>query len=290
MKNSIYSFFCVIAGFFVSALGFVAIGLLENYYVDQGIGEILISGLRAFLSFFLGVYVFSFSEWLLSKEEMKHVPLFVTASVALSVPLGALSAAFVMILLEKILPDGYIISSWLRWVYWVIVFAFAYAGIYFFSRLRKAVSWPLKKSLIMSLAGFLLIAAPLFLSIRGLNFPRASSIEARHKWAQKTFDHSRYKPYSKAGEFIRNSPLIISQAGSNILFAPAANGRNLIVNGIDGSIAYFTLEVKGDKGKGICGISVLIDYHSDKAEIGGGINNLPVIWKFEGRRVELKKD
>lgn len=290
MKNSIYSLLCVIAGFFVSAVGFVVIGLLENYYVGQGIGEMLIFSLRAFLSFFLGVYVFSISEWLLSKEEMKRMPLFVVASVALSIPLGALSGAFAMILLEKIFPGDYIISSWLRWVYWIIVFAFAYAGIYFFSGRRKAVSWPLKKRLIMSLTGFLLIVSPWLLSIRGLSFPRFSSIETRHKWALETFDHSKYKPYSKAGEFIRNSPLIISQAGSNIVFAPAANGRNMITNGIDGSMAYFTLETKGDKGKGICRISVLIDYHSDKAEIGGGINNLPVIWEFEGRRVELEKE
>lgn len=109
------------------------------------------------------------------------------------------------------------------------------------------------------------------------------SLEERQKWAEKEF-FPTYYPI--AVDYIQKSQKIRADVGDNLKIAPAVKGQNEFewVPGDPGS-AYFTLDVQGSKGNGICKISL----SKNNGDASHPIGLEHTYWTFNGKEIKLNE-
>jgi hypothetical protein len=194
-----------------------------------------------------------------SKRDKDVNPYLVTAATFA----GAIAGKFVSMILNLLLSLIGINLSNIDYVSPLveifIALVFAYIGAYFAAGIQYRLP-SFRKRLVATSIGLILIILPFYgsLAISGSfnsrsNFPAKGTMEERHQWALSQFPNY----YMKAVEAVIASNEIKNDVGENILVAPAVNSNNYFTLAPgDPGIAVFTLDVKGDKGKGVCRISL----------------------------------
>jgi len=139
-----------------------------------------------------------------------------------------------------------------------------------------------RRSYIFIIVGFILSFLPLgvYLNSKMTNFPAKASIRVRDQWALNKFQ----EPYKLAKQSIQNSSAIREDIGDIVEIAPAVNASNFCDTNPRG-VNHFTLEVKGEKGIGICSVQVF------RSEEGGWhVGAYEFKWEYDAKTILLTKD
>ena len=240
----------------------------ENYFikdVDGWQGRLLFGGI-------LGAYIPAGLGWVLTKKEEYFIPALIVFAVALGGVLASIPSIFSLIFLTFFAFHALTILIFFVSIFFVVRSACQH---------QKKVPQSFFKRVSWAALGFVILVMPLVVSFGGADFPRHGSITARHNWAMQKFNDRYNGGYPFAVDFIRKSPVIRKDVGEDMMVAPAVNAKNEIWVSMDGSDGYFTLEVKGKKGQGICKINTIekrgkeIDWQH------------PPQWEFNGKTVAL---
>ncbi|MBI4435878.1 MAG: hypothetical protein HY590_00465 [Candidatus Omnitrophica bacterium] len=267
---------------FLGGLGWLRVmpPKIPNYSVVSVLEETFMRSVRLGLLFLLGSYLGAAILRFFSKKEKEILPFVAALGAGFGLLLGFIISGIFTGLLYPFMERMRSIGI-LRTVTMGIPFIFSFLGARFACRFERKLPPTLFRRSIPAMIGMVIFATPLcFTFPPRSDFPSKAPIEVRHAWALKKFkDH-----YPHAVQFIQNSSVIRQDVGDRIVIAPAVNSPNyFIASPADPGSATFTLEVEGEKGKGICSMNVVIPDYSKKEEA----NLFNMTWAFGGKKVPL---
>jgi hypothetical protein len=287
----LFPLFVIVSGILSGSFFGVGLTRFENNFVMEGLGELSVFAARAILGFFFGAWVVISVPWIFTLKVKHWHPFRVFLGVLAGAVAGMIATFFIHLWLIQLESDSSFLGdlkiwgtiySALGWVFILVHLGAVFIGIRLASRRTSGVPQRRSKRWVVALAGAAILLLPLFLSVRGRDFPSGGTMSERHEWALDEFGEY----YLYAIEYIEASPIIRADVGDEIVVAPDPRSQNVVSGSIDGASGHFTLEVKGHKGKGTCRLVCIKDFHDDDV-IWMIIGRPPPQWEFQGEVVTL---
>jgi hypothetical protein len=268
MRQLIISFLAVFGGTVcVSTLWQLGLFHLDfNYSSSSVFGQLYdysLTNLARFVIYLFVVYCFASAGWIFSMYPRDFHPGFLTFCAGVGMAIGEVLDSLLGVILSGI-------GTWLSF------------------RVQKG--FPLDrgkrlKKLILPGVGWIVVfflIAPILTPKHG--FPGADQpLQVRHQWAEAKFG----KDYQQAVVLLQNCQAIQPIVGNITGIAPT-KGKNYSMSGPGETVGNFTLEVQGDRGKGVAEIRFMRPYKRPLILSDGGDHRFSYETQGQGRsQVEL---